>query len=125
MSDISLTTHRTIPPSQFITAELWNALEIGPCDEVIFPGLFSHHAGNDRNIPIVRRGTIAAIPGEKVTTERMGKINAFLMEARSIGGLSGSPVFVHLGENRVLKNDPRAIANPQRDYLIGLVHGHF
>ena len=41
----------------------------------------------------------------------MGLMSAFLVEVRSLGGLSGSPVF--------------AVGNDNRIGLIGLVHGHF
>jgi hypothetical protein len=43
-------------------------------------------------------------------------MDGFLIEARSIGGLSGSPVFVSIqGE----------IIGRRRFYLLGLMHGHF
>ena len=72
-------------------------------------GLFVHHHGSSRNIPIVRSGNIAAMPDEPVSTKR-GLMTAFLIEVRSIGGLSGSPVFAEgVAETGV----------------IGLVHGHF
>jgi hypothetical protein len=64
---------------------------IGVGDEVFITGLFTRHFGEERNIPIVRTGNIATMPGEKVQT-RYGKAVVYLIECRSIGGLSGSPV---------------------------------
>jgi hypothetical protein len=73
---------------------------IGIGDEVFMVGLFRNHLGRDRNEPIVRVGNIAAIPDDPIMTKDYGEMRAVLVEARSIGGLSGSPVFVHLGYSR-------------------------
>ncbi len=77
-------------------------------------GLFIHLAGSARNLPIVRMGNIAMMPDEPVPT-RTGAIDAYLIEARSIGGLSGSPAFVR----RTVS------AGIGRSYLLGLMHGHW
>lgn len=77
-------------------------------------GLFSHHAGTDCHTPIVRTGNIAALPLDKVMTMR-GLAYSYLIESRSVGGLSGSPVFV--GEDVFL--------GFKRQPLLGLIHGHF
>jgi hypothetical protein len=68
---------------------------IGIGDDVFITGLFVNHYGAERNIPILRVGNIAAVPTEPVKTQ-LGATDAYLIEARSIGGLSGSPVFVYL-----------------------------
>lgn len=98
---------------------------IGVGEEVFLTGLFVNHSGTARNIPIVRLGAIAAMPEEPVRTQR-GSIDAYLIEARSIGGLSGSPVFVHLGIVRFMDGQVR---HAQTDhgpyYLLGLMHGHW
>jgi hypothetical protein len=83
---------------------------IGTGYEVGLAGLFVHHRGSDRNIPIVRSGNIAAMPQEPVSTT-MGPMTAFLVEIRSVGGLSGSPVFTVTADGKI--------------GLLGLVHGHF
>ncbi len=61
------------------------------------------------------------MPEEPVQTKALGAIDAYLVEARSIGGLSGSPVFVHLSGVRrgslTLGQEPI--------YWLGLMHGHF
>jgi hypothetical protein len=56
-------------------------------------GLFKSHYGEQRNIPIIRIGNIAALPEEPVQTHYCGPTDAYLVEVRSIAGLSGSPVF--------------------------------
>lgn len=62
-------------------------------DEVFTVGLFTPAPGNTRNMPIVRHGNLAMIPEEQLQTD-LGYADVYLVEARSIGGLSGSPVFV-------------------------------
>lgn len=61
-------------------------------DEVVIAGMFQQHMGEARNIPIIRTGSIAAMPEEPIETN-YGSHHAYLIEARSIDGLSGSPVF--------------------------------
>jgi len=97
---------------------------IGVGEEVFFPGLFTPHFGQSRNIPIVRTGNIAAMPEEPVDTT-MGFMRAYLVEARSIGGLSGSPVFVQTGGMRLKKGGGSSICGNFQYHLLGLVHGHF
>ena len=71
------------------TASVRERFAIGVGDEVCITGLFHPHEGKRKNIPIVRAGNIAAMPEEKVFTERYGYIDAYLIEGRSIGGISG------------------------------------
>jgi len=98
---------------------------VGVGTEVFLSGLFTEHPGVERNIPIVRVGNIAATPEEKVKSGR-GFIDAYLVETRSIGGLSGSPVFVHLGlwhkDKGVLK---MATSDEGIIYFLGLMQGHW
>jgi hypothetical protein len=70
--------------------EHWN---IGIGDDVHAVGLFSAIPGNSSNTPIVRFGNIAMMPPDQIQTD-LGYTDAYLIEARSIGGMSGSPVFV-------------------------------
>lgn len=111
------------PLSASATEDRIPKLGIGAGDEVFLVGLFISHAGSKRNIPIVRVGNIAGMPEEPVQT-RQGLMDAYLIEARSIGGLSGSPVFVHLPPVRFREGKPKFL---QGDYfyLLGLVHGHW
>jgi hypothetical protein len=117
--------HLVYPLDSAATPEVIAREGIGIGVEVFLTGLFSHHYGQRRNIPIVRVGNIAAMPEEKVET-RMGLMDAYLVEARSIGGLSGSPVFAHLGLIRVQEGQVKfSAADGGIFYLLGLMHGHF
>jgi hypothetical protein len=123
----SLSLHVSAAATPAIIAEH----DIGVGDELFFPGLFINHHGKERNIPIVRGGSIAAMPGEPIKTKHFGSLEAYLVEARSIGGLSGSPVFVHLGLHRWIDGQiKQAITGgPAKEhgifFLLGLVHGHY
>jgi hypothetical protein len=104
-------------------------LHIGIGDETIISGLFTAVPGTTRNIPIVRHGNIAMMPGEQIQTD-LGYADAFLVEARSIGGLSGSPVFVrHTLSVSVQRQrdgeDDHLFGNGPGITLLGLMHGHW
>ena len=117
--------HLIYPLASTATEERIDKEGIGVGEEVFFPGLFIHHYGKGRNLPILRAGNIAAMPEEKVDTQ-LGPIDAYLVEARSIGGLSGSPVFVHLGLARFVDGSVKFSTIPSGIfYLLGLMQGHF
>ena len=88
--------------------------------------MFRHHVGTKKNISIVRVGNLSALNEEKITTKAFGEIDAYLIEARSIGGLSGSPAFLNLGIVRKIAGETKFTTG--RDSLVlllGLMHGHF
>jgi hypothetical protein len=117
--------HLYITFNSCATQEKLSENEVGLGDEVFITGLFRHHHGQQRNIPIVRVGNIACLTEEKIITGKYGEIDAYLIEARSIGGLSGSPVFVNLGVVRKLAGKIRFAEGDPRLLLLGLIHGHF
>ena len=106
------------------TEHLLKINEVGLGDEVFITGLFSNHHGKRRNIPIVRVGNIACFAEEKVYTKSFGAIDAHLIEARSTGGLSGSPVILNLGNIRMNNGVVKTSAQPIL-LLFGLIHGHY
>jgi hypothetical protein len=110
------------------TPELLSRLQIGIGDEVFSTGLFTPIGETtSMNMPIVRHGNISMMPEEQIQTE-FGYADVYLVEARSLGGLSGSPVFVRptmkidipeiCGINKMLGVSPAPI-------LLGLMHGHW
>lgn len=117
--------HLVIPFSLCGTEENMRKHEVGLGDEVFITGLFRHYYGSRRNIPIVRVGNISCLIEEKIQTRDYGEIDAYLIEARSIGGLSGSPVFVNLGVVRMVGGKVMHAQNAPIFFLIGLIHGHF
>jgi hypothetical protein len=73
------------------------ALNFGVGDDVVMTGRFIGHDGRERNQPLARFGNVAMMPGELVEDARGLRVEAFLVEMRSLPGFSGSPVFVHIG----------------------------
>lgn len=119
--------HKSISTGIFISPDVIACEGIGPGDEVFFPGLFSQHKGEKANVPIIRIGNIAAMPTEAIKPN-WGVLQAsYLIEARSIGGFSGSPVLWHRGLTRVkngIEITDYGYTGP-RFFLLGLVHGHY
>jgi hypothetical protein len=117
--------HLILPTSMCATDDLMSRHEVGLGDEVFITGLFRHHHGQAKNIPIVRVGNLAALSEEQVVTKEYGPIDAYLIEARSIGGLSGSPVFLNLGVSRFIGGGVKHSTTGPINLLLGLIHGHF
>jgi len=106
----------------------------GVGDEVYIAGLFGFATGTRSNSPILRVGNLAMIPSDRVETRgRYGAMEAYLIEARSLGGLSGAPVFVRetvsLEEptgpyDRFDQHRPQFHASG-RFYILGIAQGHW
>lgn len=118
--------HTVVHESMFLSEKKIAENEIGLGEEVVVVGLFRHHHGERRNIPIVRIGNLAAMDPEPVVTKSYGSVDAYLIEARSIGGLSGSPVFLNLGTVRLIEGTLRTASDGRpKFFLLGLIHGHY
>ena len=118
--------HGSFPLIGAITKEYIDELYVGPGDEVFVVGLFSEHPGLKRIVPIARIGNISAMDVEGVRIRgRSESITGHLIEIRSIGGLSGSPVFVNaLGPGQFLNE----VSGRRKDTpyaLLGLILGHW
>jgi len=114
--------HLPYPIDGITTPEVISKYQIGTGNDVFIAGLFHPHHGKKNNIPIVRVGTIAAMPTEKVDTT-LGPMDAYLIDTRAIHGLSGSPVFLAFGTTRSVGG---ILLNQfQKVYLLGLVHGQY
>lgn len=103
---------KAVPRQDFVKNEYLTHDGIGIGSEIYIVGLFRFHGGQSKNHPMLRMGSIAMIPDEKVST-KSGEMDAYLIEARSIGGISGSPVFVS------------APWVSKQLLLLGLIHGHW
>jgi hypothetical protein len=105
--------HLTYPMASIVTADLIKQNDIGVGDAVFLTGLLRGTPGKKHNIPIVRIGNIASMTDERIAAEQpYGEIEGYVIETKSIGGLSGSPVFVCSPDGSKVF------------YLLGLVHGH-
>lgn len=99
--------------------------DIGVGEDLAVASLFHDHHGKKRNRPIVRFGTIAAMPDEPIKDSETKKLYwAYLAELRSISGLSGAPVFLLveiMGDN---------LRGPKRNFdayffVLGVLRGHW
>jgi hypothetical protein len=109
-------------------------------------GLFRLLSGEKRNLPICHSGNIAMLPGTELvpvidwtdpTGQRRIFVKGYLVEAQSLNGLSGSPVFVrsefrldfskvmrpHPQKNRMPEEQPIICAVSDKAKLLGLWQG--
>ena len=114
-----------ISTTMFLTQVIIQEHNIGAGDDAFLVGRFVNHEGKQRNMPTVRFGNIAMMPWEPIWQESRGiRQESFLVEMRSIGGYSGSPVFVwipplvHRPETRALRT--QAVG----PWLMGVDWGH-
>ena len=97
--------------------------EPGLGDEVTVVGLYTSHYGEIKNRPIIRIGHIAAMPEEPVRTQN-GIVAGYLIEMRSIAGLSGSPVFLNTPRVRVSENNQLETLSKPLLFPIGMHIGY-
>ena len=114
--------HRAIHTSMAVTKAMLTRRDIAEGDEIFMIGLFSQHYGKLRNQPIVRTGNISSLPRDRVKSDQFGSIEAHLIELRSMGGLSGSPVFVYEGKRGINEN---LEVTEQNIKWLGIAQGHW
>ncbi len=116
---------RAIPSVMFASDPIIEEKGIGIGDDVIVTGLFTKRSGNSRNLPILRAGIISAMPGEPLG-EPSKQYTAYLVEMRSTGGLSGSPVFVVKDFVPAGKTPNLGLQKFRTEFfLIGVIRGHW
>jgi hypothetical protein len=119
---------------------------IGVGNETYTIGLFRLLSGEKRNLPICHTGNIAMLPStERIPVvdwtdpaeQRRLFVEGYLVEAQSLDGLSGSPVFVrpeigldfskhmipHPQQNKMPNLPPKITAAAERFRLLGLWQG--
>ena len=117
-----------IPEQMFATDQRIADFEIGLGDELFIIGLFTRFFGRTTLTPIVRTGNIAMTPKDKLPAKGFGEMEAYLVEGRSIGGLSGSPAFVRNTVKTPMQTTGgklTAMSGLGGSHLLGLVHGHW
>lgn len=95
--------------------------KIGIGESVTTIGKFAFHGGKSANYPVARFGHISMLPKEPIDGHY-----SFLVETHSIGGMSGSPVFiqsvVHIFKN---KDDEEPSESNLKVFILGVDWGHF
>jgi hypothetical protein len=119
---------RWIGTEMFATREFVAEHGIGEGDDVFFSGLFIGHYGKGVPQPIIRFGNVALMPREPVKVEiskyprTLAEVEAYLVEARSWGGQSGSPAFLTFSAQRHMGGD-LVVGGMPPFALLGLVQG--
>ena len=129
-----------LPFTMLATKEYLDENLIVEGQEIFMLGLFISHPGKKQALPIVRFGNISLMDRESVAVflsrkdredRNESQIEAYLIEARSMGGLSGAPVLFYnppLGSQVVNRKGSTAEALMSRfqlPILLGLVHGQY
>jgi hypothetical protein len=123
----------TISHTLFATPDVIQEYEIGIGDEVYVAGLFSKITRTAKIQPVLRTGTIAMMPDEKIEFSEIGLIDAYLIETKSFGGLSGCPVFARHTVSTPLAAEPngppigkfKRLYGGGSSYLLGSMIGHY
>lgn len=111
--------------NEFATKDRIVEFGIGIGDETTTIGLFTQHHGKKRNIPILRSGIIAAMSEEEIFDSKTAQLfHAYLIEVRSVGGLSGSPVLVSVPPHRC-KGLNAERPSDGMSIPFGLIRGHW
>jgi S1-C subfamily serine protease len=88
-------------------------------DSVYFVGLMPQYYGEQKNYPVLRRGSVALLTDEEISTPT-GRQKAFLVEMNVWPGNSGSPVFVEFSG---MRNGALMLGGGTA--FIGIVQGHY
>lgn len=121
-----------IPSATFLTRALIERWNIGPGDDVFTVGRFVSQEGRQSNLPTVRFGNIAQMPWEPIRDYRQSGLydqESFLVEARSLPGYSGAPVFVHIPPASIRSGvegweRPENILSAHGPWLLGVNWAH-
>jgi len=117
------------PEDIFATDDRIKQYGIGLGDELVTMGLFTSFHGLSKFIPVVRTGIVSMMPTDPIPTKDFGLMEAYLTEARSFGGLSGSPVFVRNTVQMPPIKDKTgelvSLAGLGKMHFFGLMHGHW
>ena len=117
---------RVLGSSLILTPEKAAEHDIGVGDEVHIIGLYRLLHGRTKNQPIVHSGHLAMLPEDERIRQRdqrtgaVRDVEAYLVEAQTLEGLSGSPVFVRNTlqiPGRVNREEGRG-----RGFLLGGLH---
>jgi len=120
----STVQYKFLDVQHFLTKEQIEQFGIGPGDDTFMVGRLIGHDGKQRNLPSVRFGNIAMMPDEPLIGTSGLRQESFVVETRSIGGFSGSPVFVH-GQPWVYTNrDQHFVKRDFGPWLLGINWGH-
>jgi hypothetical protein len=127
---------KSIRVEMLLDRQMMKQKAIGPGDDAYVVGLFAPQPGGDRNIPVVRSGILSSVASDDAPLfdpKTGARFVPHLVEVRSIGGLSGSPVFIRHGPFQYKPDVTGPVSgsegtydlgNQVNLYLLGLIRGH-
>jgi hypothetical protein len=120
---VNLDKHRVkaVPFNDLISPDAIATFDIGPGDEVFMIGRFVNHDGKLVNSPSVRFGNLSMMV-DNIEHPNLGVQESFAVEMRSMGGYSGSPVYVYPSAWNM--NRRSTSVGGQRLFLLGVDWGH-
>jgi hypothetical protein len=119
LPDLSKFDYKVIPSKLFLTKEVAKQDRFTEGDSLYFIGLLPQYYGQNKNYPVVRKGSVALITDELLDTPT-GKQAAYIAEIAAWPGNSGSPVFVNLGGMRAGN-----LTVGESFAFVGLLEGYF
>lgn len=122
--------HKSIPSVSLITNKQIQEYGVNIGDILYMTGLFNKSFGINRNTPMLRSGMIAGLPDGTIPSRwhdsSIRNIKGTIIELKSIGGHSGSPVYINLGLPRYdTSGKLNFYVDGYRIYLFGLLQGHW
>ncbi len=127
--NVSQTDYKPFPIDRIASKKTFQDEVIHASDRIIFPFLLTKFMGSSRNYPVLKDGSIALIPEEKVPLEYMvgnKRINTeqelIFVNAISVPGASGSPIFLWPGPRM---NGQTYTIGAYTSYLLGIMYGFY
>ena len=133
LASVGLSTqqHRlsAVLESDFCTRQVAETENVGIGDDAYFLGRFRPLGGtesrDDRNLPTLRFGNVSGGPVRIRQSDTGVLQESYLVEARSLSGYSGSPVFVSpTHRSRYMSGQPIPLSPHSQSYLLGIDWGH-
>jgi hypothetical protein len=119
--DLAIHRVKAIALTSFITPDAVREYDIGPGDEVFMIGRFVKHDGRLINSPSVRFGNLSMMVDD-IEHPSLGMQESFAVEMRSMGGYSGSPVYVYPSQWNM--NSGGTMIGGQHLFLLAIDWGH-
>lgn len=124
----AVTDYLTIPLEALATKDVLATEEIIQTDRVMFPTLLVNFMGTERNYPVMRNGSVALIPKEPVPMKyelgssiKSTSQEVILIDATSMPGASGAPVFLWPGP----RSKGGALMAGAPALVLGVMHGFY
>lgn len=110
--------------TEFVTKELIQQHDIGVGEEAFSVGRLVDHDGKQKHTPVVRFGNISQMPAEKIRQDDGNMQESYLVEGRSVGGYSGSPVFMFIPLWAVRPGKEKVESKQYGPWFLGVNWGH-